>query len=146
MVQDHDNISNKIIDWEVIIMIYPDIENAIKLIDVKIEELKNAKRTLLEAFGGKPVQKEKASSQSHIPQASKVLKEIEGTTRKDKLIKLLETEGPLSRSVILEKTGFPKGTISFLLNDKNTFFSENGRWHLIKEKKDPGSRTAESGS
>lgn len=44
---------------------------------------------------------------------------------------MLQNEGPLPRSEIMKRTGFPKGTIATSLNDKETFFSKDGLWHLV---------------
>ena len=41
----------------------------------------------------------------------------------------LKEAGPLTRGEILERTGFPIGTIAFVLNDKAMFRSESGKWY-----------------
>lgn len=97
-----------------------DIERAIDRIDHKIMELQKAKRTLIEAFGEETGQ-----------QPSLV-----GTTKKQAVIKLLQEEGSLTRSEIVKKTGFAQGTISNVLNNKNTFKNKKGKWHLIERKEE----------
>ncbi len=57
-------------------------------------------------------------------------------TRKGDIIRLLEVEGPMLRRDILLKTGFPKGTVASILNDKTTFNQrEDEKWDLIKKEK-----------
>lgn len=104
----------------------PEIEKAIDLIGRKIAELERAKRTLVEAFGERNVQTE-----SELVTSSRSKKK---GTRKKAVVKLLREEGPLSRSEIIQKTGFPLGTISTVLNDKSTFHSKESKWYLVEEK------------
>jgi len=115
---------------------HPDIEKAINLIDHQITELQRAKRTLIEAFGERTVQVD-----SKLPLSSLLLQRTKKTkrTRRQAVVKLLQEEGPFTRSEILQKTGIPLGTVSFILNDKTTFRNKDGKWHLaetIKEEKE----------
>ena len=105
---------------------HQDIERAIDLIDRRIVELQRAKRTLIEAFGEK-----NASVAMPSPGASK-------GTRKETIIKLLQEEGPFTRSEIIEKTRIPKGTVATVLNDKSRFKSKKGKWHLVERKEETG--------
>lgn len=109
---------------------HPDIEKTIDLIDHKIIELQRAKRTLVEAFGEKNIQVDNKSS---FPSGSLRKTKRKKRTRKHAVMKLLRQEGPLARSEILEKTGIPLGTVSFILNDKITFRHKEGKWNLVKE-------------
>jgi hypothetical protein len=102
---------------------HQDIGKAIDLIDYKIAELQRAKRTLIEAFG------QKIPSTMSLPGMSK-------GGRKETVIKLLQDEGPLTRAEIIEKAGIPKGTVATVLNDKKTFKSKKGKWHLIEKKEE----------
>jgi len=99
---------------------HQDIERAIDLIDHKIVELQRAKRTLIEAFGEKT---------TPIPPPG-----ISKMTRKQTITKLLQEEGPLTRSEILQKSNIPRGTVATILNDKAAFRSKKGKWHLIEQK------------
>ena len=119
-------------------MIHPDIEKAIRLIDQKITELNKAKMTLLEAFGEKPTLQGNRFTQSSSPRFIRIPKKSSKLTRREAIIKLLKEEGPLSRSEILKKTSFPRGTIAFVLNDKDMFFSKDGLWHLAGEQEKQG--------
>jgi len=110
-------------------MLPSEIEKAIELIDSKIDDLKQAKKTLLEAFGEKTITPQKSSSMVRTNPPKPQLKRI---SRKDAVIKLIKKEGPLSRSQIIEKSGIPEGTVSYLLNDKTTFIGDNGRWNLVE--------------
>lgn len=114
----------------------PEIEKAIDLIDRKIAELQRAKRTLFEAFGER-------SGQAEMELLTSSRSKKKKDTRKKAIVKMLQEEGPLSRSEIIQKTGFPLGTISTTLNDKDTFNSKDGKWYLIegkqpKEQKEKG--------
>jgi hypothetical protein len=106
---------------------HPDIEKAIGLIDRKIAGLQRVKQTLLDEFGEKAVSVDNKTFLS--PRKTKKVKK----TRKVAIMKLLHEEGPLARSEILQKTGFPLGTVSFILNDKTTFSNKDGKWQLIEE-------------
>ncbi len=57
------------------------------------------------------------------------------TKRKDVAVQLLKEHGPLTRREIIQKTGFPEGTISFVLNDKKRFYSKDDKWYLVEEEK-----------
>lgn len=100
---------------------HQDIEGTIELIDHRIDELQRSKRTLLETFGGKT-----------IPILSP--SETSKTGRKGAVIKLIQEEGPLTRSEILQKGNIPRGTVATILNDKATFRSKKGKWYLIESK------------
>ena len=112
---------------------YPDIEKAIQLIDTKIAELQNAKRTLLEAFGRNiNLGPTTTSVQTRTMDANLT---VLRSPRKATLIKLLKEQGPLSRSEIIKKSDIPKGTIAYLLNDKETFVSQDGKWSVAENEK-----------
>jgi hypothetical protein len=106
---------------------HQDIERAIELIDHKIIELQRAKRTLIEAFGEKSTQIAPSSGTTKI-------------TRKQTIIKLLQEEGPFTRSEILQKTNIPRGTVATVLNDKNVFRSKKGKWYLVESKEQEGQK------
>ena len=108
---------------------HPDIEKAIGLIDRKIAGLQRVRQTLLDEFGDKNI-----PTDNKMPFPSSLAKKTKKTkkTRRLDVIKLLQEEGPLARPEILRKTGFPVGTISFILNDKTTFENKNGKWQLIE--------------
>jgi hypothetical protein len=64
------------------------------------------------------------------------------TKRKDAVVQLLKEHGPLTRREIIQKTGFPEGTLSFVLNDKKKFYSKDDKWHLV-EKREKGELKSE---
>ncbi|MDO9289033.1 MAG: hypothetical protein Q7T83_09600 [Thermodesulfovibrionales bacterium] len=102
-----------------------EIEKTIKMIDQKIKSLENTKKVLIEEFGG---------SQQLLPlREAKGVKEKE-EKRKDRIIRLLRDEGSLSSKEIISKTGFPRGTVNFVLNDKKTFYLADNKWHLVEQK------------
>lgn len=54
-------------------------------------------------------------------------------TRKKAIIEFLTKSGPMKRADLVEATGIPAGTVSYELNDKETFCRlEDGRWSLRK--------------
>jgi len=108
---------------------YPDIERAIQLIDAKIAELQKAKQTLIEAFGKTVNLNANISAKSQTSQAQLT---ITKATRKSALIKLLKEQGPLSRAEIIKTSDIPRGTIAYLLNDKDSFFSKDGKWSVAE--------------
>jgi hypothetical protein len=108
-------------------IMHPDIEKTINLIDHKIIELQKAKRTLLEAFGEGGIGTDRIQ-----PPIPRLLKR-RPLTRKEVVINLLGSEGPLSRSEILEKTHIPLGTVATILNDKTIFENKEGKWHLVEK-------------
>jgi hypothetical protein len=55
-------------------------------------------------------------------------------TRLEGIRELLRKNGPMHRKEIREKTGFPEGTIAFLLKEKNFKHESDGRWSLRDEK------------
>jgi len=110
-------------------MINPEIEKAIQVIEAKIEELQKARKVLIDLFGSTVNLAATISAQN---QTSRPKLTLSKPSRRDALIRLFEEQGPLSRSEIFKQSGFPKGTVAYLLNDKDTFVSKNGRWHLVK--------------
>jgi sulfite reductase alpha subunit-like flavoprotein len=105
-----------------------EIEKIIEMIDKKIRSLNQAKQILIAEFG--------LGKAETIPGISmlKTHVVVKNPTRKDIVSNLIKEQGPLSRKEILEKTGLPKGTIAFVLNDKKRFYSKDVKWHLVEEK------------
>lgn len=93
-----------------------DIDRLIKLVDKEIEELSSTKRALIEMF--------------NVPVLEKTRKRK--GRRKPAIIKLLKERGPLTRGEIIKYTGFPEGTVAYILNDKSVFVSKNGKWYLVE--------------
>jgi hypothetical protein len=54
-------------------------------------------------------------------------------TRLTVLRDLLRTNGPMHRNEIREKSGFPEGTVAYLLNEKNFKHESDGRWAVKDE-------------
>ncbi len=111
-------------------MVDHDIAKAIERIDKKIKSLNQAKRILLEEFGGEEIAMSKRTKCST---PSLNFNKPGGKTRKEVLKELIVVNGPLTRREIIEKTGFPKGTLAYVLNDKNLFCNIDGKWHLTKD-------------
>ena len=107
-----------------------EIEKIIEMIDKKIRSLNQAKQILITEFG-----LEKGGEITGVSFIKSETK-LKHPTRKDIVANLIKEHGSLSRKEILEKTGLPKGTIAFVLNDKEKFYAENNKWHLVEEKED----------
>jgi hypothetical protein len=104
-----------------------ELERMIKQIDQKIRALETAKQVLLDEFGEK-----------HLPATQLPMPKGGGSraeTAKERIVRLLEEAGPLSRKNIRAMTGMPLGTVSYNLNDKNVFYSMNNKWHLVRKRK-----------
>jgi hypothetical protein len=103
-----------------------DIASIISMIDKKINALNQAKQTLIAEFGNG-----NQTAVTVIRRNPVVRTPIGKITQRDKVINALRNYGPLSRKEISEKTDVPVGTIANVLNDKTTFISKDGKWHLV---------------
>jgi len=104
-----------------------EIKKIILRIDQKIKSLETAKQVLIQEFAG---------------ERAIVSPSFKAETRKGAVVKLIQEHGPLLRKEIIEMTGFPLGTLAYVLNDKNLFCNKDGKWDLVsresKEKKQLG--------
>jgi hypothetical protein len=58
--------------------------------------------------------------------------DIGKSTRKDEVAKFIRDRGGCAkRSDIIAGTGIPKGTIAYVLNDKNRFVRHKGLWRNV---------------
>lgn len=105
----------------------PDIRRAIEIIDQRIQSLKRIREMLITEFEVDETAIQTLagfSTQAQLPLASPSTK-----TRKQFLADFLRSNGPTARKDIEAKTGLPKGTIAFALNDKDIFQRlPDGRW------------------
>lgn len=119
----------------------PDIEKAIQVIDNQIKELEHAKRTLISSFGGIGLRATAASSSVGAEGINRVRLNRETPeprlSRKATIVKLLTEKGPLSKKEIHALTDMPRGSVSFSLNDKEKFYSQDGKWHLVADQANP---------
>lgn len=113
---------------------HPDIQKAIELIDRKIAGLQTVRDALISEFGDVHSSSSEKKTSS-IPDSPRSSDGPKPPTRKEQIIKLLEVEGPLSRSEIVKKSGIPEGTVANTLNDKVTFESLLGKWRLKESTK-----------
>jgi hypothetical protein len=110
--------------------ISPDILRAIEIIDQRIVSLQKIKEMIVKEFGGEEIP---TSGQpqlfASIPSAV-----VAGPkkTQKEVLVDFLRTHGPATRSEIMTKANMPKGTIAFLLNQKQTFMRLDDRRWTVK--------------
>lgn len=108
-----------------------DISKIVELIDKKIKALTVTRQTLIAEFGnGKSEPTPSLFKQVNMEHLEQEVKKV---TRKDAVEKLIREYGPMSRKEIVKKSGFPIGTIAFVLNDENRFISKDGKWHVVKE-------------
>lgn len=117
-----------------------EILKAIELIDSKIAGLNRVRQTLLEEFGEKSVQVDNQLQSPLFPERkfTRLAPIPAHPTRRDAVIKLLQNEGSLSRSEIIDKSGIPKGTVATILNDKERFISKDHKWRYIGGEKEKG--------
>jgi len=123
------------------------ITKAIDLIEQKIQSLLNEAKSredearslqgviarLREAFGSEngrgSEQPAQAYAQLPLPRNRQ-----QPQTRKQQIMELIRSRGPLRRAEIIETGGVPRGTVAFVLNDKDTFRQlKDGRWDLVAQ-------------
>lgn len=107
----------------------PDIQRVIEIIDQRVGSLVKIKQMLLKEFGAS----ETGVSGNSIPHGGHEPRK----TRKDILVEFLKVNGPTLWGDILSKSGIPKGTLSSLIRDEETFMRhEGGTWDVVKEIKE----------
>jgi len=109
----------------------PDIKRAIEIIEQRIQSLQQIKEMLTTEFFGDDTSTALGPKTVAIAIQGGAPKVVVGEqkTRKQALVGFLSENGPTTRGDILRKTGLPRGTIAFLLNDKNTFSRrDDGKW------------------
>lgn len=106
-----------------------DITKIIELIDKKIKALTVTRQTLIDEFGNGRLE-----SFPQLPLMQHRHRETnKKQSRKDTVEKLIREQGPMSRKEIVEKSGVPKGTVAYVLNDRNRFVSKGNKWHIKEE-------------
>lgn len=104
--------------------ISPDIRRAIEIIDQRIQSLQRIREMLIKEFG---VDEGAIQTLASFPVDATVTPGAK--TRKQTLVDFLRANGPTLRKDIEARTGLPKGTIAFALNDKELFQRfPDGRW------------------
>ena len=123
-------------------MLY-DLDAGIEAVTAEIDELERRREALvrakaaLEELGVHPVDSKPDRPGTDVPSRP---------TRKQSIVEFLRTAGPMKRSDLVEHTEIPAGTVSYELNDKETFIRlEDGRWDLLVNHQEPrGEETAEA--
>ena len=107
-------------------MLY-DLDAGIEAVTAQIAELQKRREALvqakgaLEALGLSPVE----------PKPEDAATDSDRRTRKQAIVDFLSFMGPTKRSSIVELASIPAGTVSYELNDKETFIRlEDGTWDL----------------
>lgn len=106
----------------------PEIRRVVEIIDQRIQSLQTIKKMLINEFFGEqpslPFSTTQNGTAAEVHTASK-------RTRKETLVAFLKVKGPLVRGEIQKATGIPRGTLAFLLNDKETFERDSsGKWSV----------------
>jgi hypothetical protein len=125
----------------------PEIQAAINAIDRKIAKLQQVKNLLLSEFPSAP--ESVASVSVGVPdviktehgtitfqgQAPTITTQPQASTRKLQVAEFLLEQGAKRRREIVENTGIPEGTVSYVLNDSDTFAhdSHTGKWRLTDQ-------------
>jgi hypothetical protein len=104
-----------------------EIEQAVALIDQKIESLKKLRDQLVQEFGQSAPLKAVAASVPGLNGGGRV-------NRKDQVADYIRLHGPSSRPDIIAGTGIPVGTVAYVLNDKERFQARRGKWNVIEQK------------
>lgn len=106
-----------------------DIKSTIDRLEQRTAKLQQIKQMLWDEFGKENEPKRSSRATTGIGKR----KSVRGT-RKTELTKYLQEHGPQTRQQMLE-TNIPLGTLSYLLNDKDTFYRlQDGRWDLAKSR------------
>jgi len=107
-----------------------DILKAVQIINQRIENLEKIKAMLLEEYGA-----ESTFPKSTVRTAQTTLLTLQNAngnghgTRRDQLVRFLTEHGPAKRATIIARSGMPKGSIAFLLNQKDYFArTSDGMW------------------
>ncbi len=96
----------------------------IERIDAKIRTLKQLRETLVQEFGDVPT-----TSTDH-----KRGPKRKTNTRKDQVVAYFKAHGRLTAAELQQATKIPRGSIGWILGDKELFSSdENGKWGLKED-------------
>jgi len=118
----------------------PEIQAAVNLIERRIAKLQQAKDLLIGEFSrngtaqtdhAETVRAGQVRVQHQMPLLSP-------KTRKAQIRDFILAAGASRRSEIVEKTGIPEGTVSYVLNDDKVFrhIDSTGKWDVVKEIRD----------
>ncbi len=116
---------------------HSDIAKIIAIIDQRIETLRDLRTKLVGEFGEGEVLPESATAQIHqlpglpAPRASR-----NGVhSRKNEVAEFIRSRGPQTRASLLADMDIPKGTLAYVLNDKQLFHRlKDGRWAVVEGK------------
>jgi hypothetical protein len=131
-----------------------EIDKAIELIEDKIAALQNVRDTLVEMFDAPDSLRKRMLAARETPAPLPTAAPLEPSelpalpsvnllgsgngngksTRKDEVAKFIrEHGGSAKRSTIISGTGIPKGTVAYVLNDKDRFVGHRGLWRNVGE-------------
>ena len=108
-----------------------EVRKTIHAIDRKIRDLEDTKQRLLETFGGSlPAAKSNGSRPQTVPSTAETNSTIPMSS-KERLDKYLRENGPVTRKEIVEKSGVPDGSISYLLKNGKFRQRDDERWEAV---------------
>jgi hypothetical protein len=125
-------------------MVDQDITRIIELIDKKIRALTVTKQTLIDEFGNGQSTSLPLPFKTPVRLPKLIRTTPTEATRKDSIEKMLREHGPMTRKEIMDSSGFPQGTVAYVLNDSNRFISKDGKWYVKKEQEAKGAEAQES--
>lgn len=119
---------------------HSDIAKIIAIIDQRIETLRDLRAKLVGEFGeGEEKKLAPESSPDQIqrfprlapPRASR----NGGPSRKQQVAEFIRSGGPQTRASLLAGIDIPKGTLAYVLNDKQMFQQlKDGKWATVQDK------------
>jgi len=127
-----------------------DIAKVIALIDQRIETLRDLRANFIREFGGgdekePSVEEQTSTNQSGVEtvQDSPRLALLTGTngngnlSRKDEVAQFLKSHGPQTRAQLFSQMSIPRGTLAYVLNDRQRFRRlRDGTWSAVEN--EPG--------
>jgi hypothetical protein len=129
---------------ETIMALPPEVTKTIQALDKKIRALEETKKRLMDTFGEPVLSPQNGSNgtakTNSTPPASTTAPQqfasgAAGVSSTEKLRVFLTTHGPATRKDILDKSGVPDGSISYLLRaglkDGKIRQREDNKWELI---------------
>ena len=110
----------------------PEVRKTIHAIDEKIKALEDTKKHLMETFGAPVSVTARTNGNRLVAEVTHVVPSSTTATKSgDKLVAFLRAHGPATRREILESSGVPDGSISYLLKNGRFRRREDDKWEAI---------------
>jgi hypothetical protein len=127
-----------------------DIAKIISIIDQRIETLRDLRNKLVHEFGSGEESKAESSPQSVLSsdEITRFPRLPAGNgsgngkrSRKDEITDFIRTHGPQTRAQIIAQVAIPRGTLAYVLNDRERFRRlRDGTWTITGEQTAGGSQ------